>query len=39
MKVQVKEWGDSQGVRIPGEILEDAGISMNEMLNLSLIHI
>ena len=35
MKVQVKEWGDSQGVRIPGEILEDAGISMNEMLNIA----
>ena len=38
MKVQVKEWGDSQGVRIPGEILEDAGISMNEMLNIAVIN-
>jgi antitoxin MazE len=38
VKVQVKEWGDSQGVRIPGEILEDAGISMNEMLNIAVIN-
>ncbi len=38
MKVQVKEWGDSQGVRIPEEILEDAGISMNEMLNIAVIN-
>ena len=37
MKAQVKEWGNSQGIRIPKEILEDAGISLNEVL--SLIHI
>lgn len=36
MKVQVKEWGNSQGIRIPKEILQDAGISMNEVLNINV---
>ena len=36
MKAQVKEWGNSQGIRIPKEILEDAGISLNEVLDISV---
>lgn len=35
MQAQVKEWGNSQGIRIPKEILKDAGISINEMLDIT----
>lgn len=35
MQAQVKEWGNSQGIRIPKEILRDAGISVNEMLDVT----
>ena len=38
MKVQVKEWGNSQAIKIPKEILQDAGISTNEVLNISAIN-
>ena len=36
MKAQVKEWGNSQGIRIPKEVLEDAGISLNEVLDITV---
>lgn len=36
MQVQVKAWGNSQGVRIPKEILRDAGISLNETLDITV---
>ena len=36
MQVQVKEWGNSQGIRIPKEILSNAGISLNEILDVSV---
>lgn len=36
MQAQVKEWGNSQGIRIPKEVLKDAGISMNEMLDITV---
>lgn len=36
MQAQVKEWGNSQGIRIPKEVLRDAGISMNEMLDITV---
>lgn len=35
MQVQIKEWGNSQGVRIPKEFLQTAGIALNEILNIS----
>ncbi len=35
MQTQVKEWGNSQGIRIPKELLQDAGIALNEILNIS----
>ena len=38
VKVQVKEWGNSQAIKIPKEILQDAGISTNEVLNISAIN-
>ena len=34
MQVQVKEWGNSQGIRLPKEILQDAGIALNEVLDV-----
>ena len=36
MKVQVREWGNDQGIKIPAEILQDAGISINEILNIAV---
>lgn len=35
MQAQVKVWGNSQGVRIPKELLQDAGIALNERLDIS----
>lgn len=35
MQAQVKEWGNSQGIRIPKEILQSAGITLNEMLEVT----
>jgi len=36
MQAQVKAWGNSQGIRIPKEILQEAGIMLNEVLNISV---
>lgn len=36
MQAQVKAWGNSQGIRIPKEILQAAGINLNELLNISV---
>lgn len=36
MQAQVKAWENEQGVSIPKEILQDAGISLNEMLDISV---
>ena len=30
MQTQVKEWGNSQGIRLPKEVLKSAGITLNE---------
>lgn len=35
MQTQVKAWGNSQGIRIPKEILQTAGISLEEILDIS----
>ena len=35
MQAQVKEWGNSQGVRLSKEILKSAGIELNETLEVS----
>ena len=34
MQTQVKVWGNSQGIRIPKEILQRANISLNEVLDI-----
>ena len=34
MQVEVKEWGNSQGIPLAKEILHDAGIELNETLDV-----
>lgn len=36
MQAQVKEWGNSQGIQLPGEILKSAGIALNEVLDITV---
>ena len=36
MQAQVKEWGNSQGIRLPKEILKSAGIAVNEVLDVTV---
>lgn len=36
MQTQVREWGNSQGIRLSKEILKSAGIALNEVLNVSV---
>ena len=34
MEVQVREWGNSQGVRLSKTILQEAGININDYLQV-----
>lgn len=36
MQAQVKEWGNSQGIRLPKELLKSAGIALNEVLDVTV---
>ena len=36
MQAQVKAWGNSQGIRIPREVLQEAGISIDEILDINV---
>ncbi len=36
MQAQVKTWGNSQGIRIPKEILQEVGIEVDEILNITV---
>lgn len=36
MQAQIKAWGNSQGIRIPKEVLQEAGIMLNETLNITV---
>ena len=36
MQAQVKSWGNSQGIRIPREVLQEAGISIDEILDINV---
>ena len=36
MKVQVKEWGNSQGIRFPKSVLQEAGIAVNDTLTVEV---
>ena len=33
MQAQVKEWGNSQGIRLPKEVLRSAGIALDDYLD------
>lgn len=33
---QVKSWGNSQGIRLSKELLESAGIKLNDYLNIEV---
>ncbi len=34
MQTQVKAWGNSQGIRIPKEILQEADIAIDDILDI-----
>ena len=36
IQAQVKEWGNSQGIRIPRKVLQSAGISLGELLDITV---
>lgn len=36
MQTQVREWGNSQGIRLSKEILNTAGIELNEVLDVTV---
>lgn len=36
MQAQVKEWGNSQGVRLSKDILKSAGISLDDVLDVTV---
>lgn len=36
MQAQVKEWGNSQGIRLPKEVLKSAGVSLNDTLDVTV---
>lgn len=36
MQAQVKEWGNSQGVRLSKEILKSAGIDIDDVLDVTV---
>ena len=36
MQTQVKTWGNSQGIRIPREVLQEADVSVDDMLDVKV---
>jgi len=36
MQAQVRKWGNSQGIRLSKEILNSAGIAVNEVLDVTV---
>lgn len=37
MQVQLKQWGNSQGIRIPREILDISGFHINDTLTVTTV--
>ncbi|MBQ9157641.1 MAG: AbrB/MazE/SpoVT family DNA-binding domain-containing protein [Eubacterium sp.] len=37
MQVQIVKWGNGQGIRIPKTMMKEAGMNLNEVLDISLI--
>lgn len=38
MEVQVKSWGNSQGVRMSKEVLQEANIAVNDILDMKVVN-
>lgn len=36
MEVQVSAWGNSQGIRLPKTVLQEAGLELNDMLSVEV---
>lgn len=36
METMIKTWGNSQGIRIPKEILSQAGVSVDDVMDISV---
>ena len=36
MQAQIKTWGNSQGIRIPKEALQGAGLSIDDILDVTV---
>ena len=36
MVAQVKSWGNSQGIRLPKDLLEGIGVRLNDFLNIEI---
>ena len=36
MQAQVREWGNSQGIRLPKDILQEANVEINDMLEVKV---
>ena len=36
MQAQVKEWGNSQGIRLPKEVLRSAEVALNDFLDVTV---
>ena len=36
MQAKVKEWGNSQAIRLPKEVLRSAGIELNDILDVTV---
>lgn len=36
MQAQVKEWGNSQGIRLSKEVLKSAGIALDDFLDVTV---
>lgn len=36
MQTQIKSWGNSQGIRIPKEVLQEAEISIDDVLDIKV---
>lgn len=38
MKTQVKAWGNSQGIRLPKELLEKIGAHIDDFFNIDIVN-
>ena len=36
MQTQIKEWGNSQGIRLPKEVLKSACFTLKEVLDVTI---